>query len=133
MNRFAKDVDNCDDGVPRSLFDFLQLIGLCLGSLVLLMIALPYFTIAVAIFVAIFGVLLKRFMPASRQLKRLEGISRSPSHQLFQAVLSGMPTMWKTICARRESWEEKPCMVVRSTLCSGILKSPRFSVASGAA
>ena len=93
MNRFAKDLDYCDDGVPRALFDFIQLLGNALGALGLLIFVVPWFAIAVAACFAIFAYLVHIYMPCARQLKRLEGVSRSPTHQLFQQALSGLTTL----------------------------------------
>jgi ATP-binding cassette subfamily C (CFTR/MRP) protein 4 len=93
VNRFAKDLDYSDDLLPRASYDFIQLVAVALGALALLIFAIPWFAIVVVVFVGVFGALLRHFLPTARQLKRLEGVTRAPSQQLFHATLSGLTTI----------------------------------------
>ena len=93
MNRFSKDLDYCDDLLPRTLFDFLQLVLMILGSLALLVYAIPWFAIALPFAFAVFAYLIHAFMPSSRYMKRIEGMSRSPSMNTFQTVVGGLTTL----------------------------------------
>ena len=93
MNRFSKDVDYCDDLLPRVLFDLVQLIFLVCGSLSMQIYAVPWFAIAIPIACICFVLLLRVYMPASRYIKRIESVSRSPSLSTFQTVLGGLATL----------------------------------------
>ena len=79
--------------LPRASFDFVQNLVVALGSMILVAYAIPWYAIAIVIFAGTFCYLLTYFNPVSRQLKRLEAISRSPSSQLFQSTLLGLPTL----------------------------------------
>ena len=93
MNRFSKDLDYCDDLVPRTLFDFLQNILTIVGSLALLIYSVPWFAIAVPFAFVIFYLLIRAYMPSSRYIKRIEGTSRSPALSAFQTAMGGLTTL----------------------------------------
>ena len=93
MNRFSKDVDSCDDQMPRISFDFVQLVLIVLGSLALLIYAIPWFAIAVAVAAIVFAYLFISYVPSARYVKRIEGASRSPVMQVYQSCISGISTL----------------------------------------
>ena len=93
MNRFSKDLDYCDDMLPRTLFDFLQNILTIAGALALLIYSVPWFGLAVPGAFIIFYLLIRAYMPASRYLKRVQGSSRSPTMNIFQATIEGLTTL----------------------------------------
>ena len=93
LNRFSKDTDTMDDLLIRMAFDFVQLFLVMLGSLALLIYATYWFAIAVVLALLVFSLLVRRFLPASRYLKRLDAMSRSPSMQNAQSTMSGLSTI----------------------------------------
>ncbi|CUG85733.1 ABC transporter, putative, partial [Bodo saltans] len=90
-NRFSKDMDNVDDMLIRLSFDFLQLILVAVGSLVLVIYSVYYFAAVVGVFIVVFVFLFRFYLPSSRYMKRIEATSRSPSIQIFQTTLAGLP------------------------------------------
>ena len=106
LNRFSADVGSNDDLLPTTLFDFLVIAILVLGSLISAVIVLPVTLLAVPPLVWYFGecfmgtyYFIRTYLPApadfllfilftvrvrrtfvttSRELKRIEGMARSP-------------------------------------------------------
>jgi ATP-binding cassette, subfamily C (CFTR/MRP), member 4 len=92
-NRFGKDLDNADDMLIRMSFDFLQLIIVAVGAVTLLIYSVNWFGLVLGVFLVIFGLLFRFYIPSSRYLKRIESTSRSPSIQIFQTTLAGLPVV----------------------------------------
>ena len=93
MNRFSKDLDFCDDLLPRVLFDLLQLLCIVLGSLTMQTYSVPWFAIAIPVACVLFVLLLRIYLPSSRYIKRIEAASRSPSLNTFQTAVAGLVTL----------------------------------------
>ena len=60
------------------MFDFLQCVLMILGSVVVTVIVLPYSLLLIPILFVIFIYLRKYYLATSRQIKRLESVTRSP-------------------------------------------------------
>jgi ABC-type multidrug transport system fused ATPase/permease subunit len=89
MNRLSKDVETIDQDVTMSLVFF---IDVCLQSLVILLVAcvsLPVFTIVAVIIIVLYWMIGALYIVSSRDLKRLESVTRSPVFTLVGEVLSG--------------------------------------------
>ena len=89
INRFSKDIYLIDETIPRSFGSFLNaLFGIVLVFSIICY-ATPLF-LTVIIPMGIFYFVVQRiYVATSRQLKRLESISRSPIFSHFQESLSG--------------------------------------------
>jgi len=93
LNRFSKDIGMIDDMMPMILCDVLQTGFVCLGILGLVAVNNPV-TFAMVVPVIIAFVLLRNyFMKSSREVKRIEGISRSPLFGHFSTTLLGLDTI----------------------------------------
>lgn len=93
INRFSKDVYFIDETIPRSLRMFLSMTFSVLSTVVVISYSTPIF-LAVVLPLTIVYVLTQRFFIAtSRQLRRLEAISRSPIYSHFQESLNGTTTI----------------------------------------
>ncbi|KAI8903008.1 P-loop containing nucleoside triphosphate hydrolase protein [Globomyces pollinis-pini] len=93
MNRFAKDINLMDEMLPQTLFDFLQVAFMVAASFVLSFVYLP-FLIAIVPFVIIAFVFLRRkFLQTSRQVKRMESVTRSPIYSSIPSTLEGLSTI----------------------------------------
>jgi ATP-binding cassette, subfamily C (CFTR/MRP), member 4 len=90
LNRFSADVGSNDDLLPHTLFDFLVSAFFCLGSLVTAVIALPFTLIAVPPLTLYFISVRRTFVTTTRELKRIEGLARSPIFAMFSESLSGI-------------------------------------------
>lgn len=67
-----------DELLPITLFDAIQCLFLILGALVVVCIVNPYIIIAMPFILTIFMILRWLYMNTSRQVKRIESVTRSP-------------------------------------------------------
>ena len=93
LNRFAKDVDSMDNSLPPIIRFCINQYFLFIGTLLLIISVFPefgIFMIPVGIVFSIYGVL---FVRTSRQLQRLQSISRSPIYSHFGETITGATTI----------------------------------------
>ncbi|XP_046852739.1 ATP-binding cassette subfamily C member 4-like isoform X2 [Xenia sp. Carnegie-2017] len=91
LNRFSKDIGVIDDTLPMVFFDAFQLGVLGISILLISVVSQPYVIVAVAPVIGAFIWLRQYFVKSSREIKRLEAISRSPFYSHFTASLQGLP------------------------------------------
>ena len=93
VNRFSKDIYLIDETIPMSIIDFINTFFSVLVTIIIISYATPLFLIVV-IPIIIFYMFVQRFyVCTSRQLKRIESITRSPVYSHFQESLSGVSTI----------------------------------------
>eukprot|EP01064_Diplonema_japonicum_P011192 TRINITY_DN1846_c0_g1_i1.p1 TRINITY_DN1846_c0_g1~~TRINITY_DN1846_c0_g1_i1.p1 ORF type:complete len:1292 (+),score=330.90 TRINITY_DN1846_c0_g1_i1:83-3877(+) len=93
INRFSADLGQIDEQLPVLFFDTLQMAFMVLGVMVLVCIAIPWIAIALPFLIGIF-VWLRAYATSSlRELKRLDGVSRSPVFAAFSANLNGITSI----------------------------------------
>ncbi|EDO36474.1 predicted protein [Nematostella vectensis] len=93
VNRFSKDLYVVDDTVPRSTSGFLRTALSAIGTLFAITYATPLF-LSVIIPLGIVYVLIQRlYVASSRQLKRIESVSKSPIYNNFFETISGTSTI----------------------------------------
>ncbi|CAG7831109.1 unnamed protein product [Allacma fusca] len=93
LNRFAKDVDVVDNTLPTILRGWIHCFYGVIATLAVISYSTPEF-VAVIIPTGIVYYLVQRFYVAtSRQLKRLESVSRSPIYSHFGETLTGASTI----------------------------------------
>ncbi|KAJ3325674.1 Multidrug resistance-associated protein 4 [Boothiomyces sp. JEL0866] len=90
MNRMAKDMNNVDEMLPQTLFDCFQTMALCISVFVVAAIIVPFVLILVPILIFLFLVLRTIYVKTSRQVKRLESVTRSPVYSTFPSTLDGL-------------------------------------------
>ncbi|KAJ1534422.1 Multidrug resistance-associated protein 4 [Nowakowskiella sp. JEL0078] len=93
MNRFSKDINLVDEMLPGTFFDFAQSSFMVLGTLILSVIVIPWVIIAIPVITILFYFIRRYFMSTSRQIKRIESITRSPVYSSFPATLEGLSTI----------------------------------------
>ncbi len=93
VNRFAKDVDVCDNTLPQNLRSWLSTLASFIGTVILIIVKLPIFTAVIVPIGVVFYFIQNIYVSTSRQLKRLESISRSPIYSHFGESLSGAATI----------------------------------------
>jgi ABC-type multidrug transport system fused ATPase/permease subunit len=89
VNRFAKDVDVCDNTLPGNLRSWLSTFANFVATIVSIVIVLPVFCAVIVPAAAVFFVVQKMYVNTSRQLKRLESVSRSPIYSHFGETITG--------------------------------------------
>ncbi|UZJ54083.1 hypothetical protein CBS101457_003403 [Exobasidium rhododendri] len=92
-HRFSRDVDAVDNLVGESIRLFLSTVLQTIGSVVLVSIILPYFLAIVALILVFYVYTGMFYRPASRELRRLNNLLRSPIYEHFNESLSGLPTL----------------------------------------
>lgn len=93
LNRFSADVGSNDDLLPPTLFDFLMCAFLVSGAMISAFTALPIVLLVFPPLVWYFIKIRKMFVTSSRELKRLEGLARSPIFAMLSESLSGVGTI----------------------------------------
>ncbi|XP_068898237.1 multidrug resistance-associated protein 1 isoform X2 [Tenebrio molitor] len=90
LNRFSKDIDTLDNILPMTLRGWITCFFSVVGTLVVISYTTPIF-ISVIVPIGILYYFIQRFYVAtSRQLKRLESVSRSPIYSHFGETITGV-------------------------------------------
>ncbi|XP_065088176.1 multidrug resistance-associated protein 1-like [Ochlerotatus camptorhynchus] len=93
MNRFSKDVDVADNTLPQSIRMWLLMFFNVIGVFVVIGISTPIFLAVVPVFLVIYYAIQKFYIATSRQLKRLESVTRSPIYSHFGESITGQSTI----------------------------------------
>lgn len=100
MNRFSKDIEAIDQELTPFMEGAFASLVQCVSTVLLIAYITPGF-LFIALIVAFFYYVVAYFyMTGSRELKRLESISRSPIHQHFSETLVGITTI-RAFCDER--------------------------------
>jgi ABC-type multidrug transport system fused ATPase/permease subunit len=89
LNRFSKDQSTLDELLPGTLFDFVQLLLSVVCTIVVVGIVAPYVLVLVALILPLYFWMRAVYIVSSREIKRLEGTTRSPVLALFSSSISG--------------------------------------------
>ena len=90
LNRFSRDIGIMDDLLPDVFLDALQILLFCLGAVLLPSILNFWVVIAAAPLAILFVLIGRYYVKASRNLRRLEGVNRSPVLSHFSDTLDGL-------------------------------------------
>ncbi|KAF4506689.1 hypothetical protein G6O67_006747 [Ophiocordyceps sinensis] len=93
MNRFSKDLEAIDQEIAPVAIGVMSCALSLVVTVILIATITPAFLIAALFISALFYVVAVFYLRASRDLKRLESVQRSPLFQQFGETLSGMTTI----------------------------------------
>ncbi|XP_058974144.1 ATP-binding cassette sub-family C member 4 isoform X2 [Musca domestica] len=93
LNRFSKDMGAIDEFLPKAMMDFIQIALVMFGILVVICVVNPILMLAIAVVAITDCLILKMYLRPSQDLKRLEGICRSPVFSHLSASLTGLATI----------------------------------------
>ncbi|CAK1540433.1 unnamed protein product [Leptosia nina] len=93
LSRFGKDVDVVDTTLPMQLSDWWFCAGQVLGTLFVISFSTPIFMVVILPIGVIYYIIQRFYVATSRQLKRLESISRSPIYSHFGESITGATTI----------------------------------------
>ncbi|KAG9466611.1 hypothetical protein GDO78_016360, partial [Eleutherodactylus coqui] len=90
VNRFAKDIFTVDETIPMSFRSWISCVLGVISTLLVICLATPIFA-AIIVPLAIFYYFVQRFyVTTSRQLRRLDSVTRSPIYSHFGETVSGL-------------------------------------------
>ncbi|XP_053670820.1 ATP-binding cassette sub-family C member 4-like [Anopheles nili] len=93
LNRFSKDMGSVDELLPKAMLDASQIILSLCGTLVVTVLMNPLFLIPLGGLGIVFWFVRRIYLKTSKNIKRLEGITRSPVFSHLAASLAGLPTI----------------------------------------
>ncbi|XP_044159188.1 multidrug resistance-associated protein 1-like [Bufo gargarizans] len=89
-NRFAKEMDTIDNIIPQMLMLFISLTLAVVEILLVITIATPFAAVAFIPLGLLYFFLQRFYVASSRQLKRLDAVSKSPLYTHFNETLQGV-------------------------------------------
>ncbi|XP_076819735.1 multidrug resistance-associated protein 1-like [Clavelina lepadiformis] len=93
LNRFSKDIYVIDEVIPRGSRSFLRTFFMNLSIFVVIIYSTPIFATVALPVVILYWFVQRFYVRTSRQLRRLESISRSPIYSHFSETLAGASTI----------------------------------------
>ncbi|XP_070166360.1 ATP-binding cassette sub-family C member 5-like isoform X2 [Polyergus mexicanus] len=93
QNIFSRDIDEIDNYLPISIENMVQNIFTCNFAIFFICGVLPWFSIALLLFGALFFFVSKLFRICMRDLKRMENILRSPVLSFVTTTIQGLSTI----------------------------------------
>ncbi|XP_040171081.1 multidrug resistance-associated protein 1-like isoform X1 [Anopheles arabiensis] len=93
INRFSKDVDVVDNILPATIRAWLLMLFSVIGVFVVIGISTPIFLAIVPPLMIIYYFVQRFYIETSRQLKRLESVTRSPIYSHFGESIGGQSTI----------------------------------------
>jgi len=93
LNRFSKDQNVVDEVLPRSFQMYFRTLISVSSVLIVISTSTPYFMTFVIPIAFLYYVTQKYYLGASRELKRLDSVSKSPMFSHFSETLDGIQTI----------------------------------------
>ncbi|XP_012261830.2 ATP-binding cassette sub-family C member 4-like [Athalia rosae] len=96
LNRFSKDIGAVDELLPRLMIESIQVYLVMTGILTQVIIINWWMIFPVLIMGYFYRMFTNIYMPTARDLKRLEGVSKSPVFSHVSSTLNGLTTIRAT-------------------------------------
>eukprot|EP00127_Corallochytrium_limacisporum_P007530 Clim_evm52s253 gene=Clim_evmTU52s253 len=90
VNRFSKDIYVVDEAIPRTMRSFISTSLRVIGVIAVITYSTPLFIVAIAPLSVVYVVIQRYYVATSRQLQRLDSVSRSPVYAHFGETLGGL-------------------------------------------
>uniref|UniRef100_UPI0037E7E5A5 ATP-binding cassette sub-family C member 3 n=1 Tax=Semicossyphus pulcher TaxID=241346 RepID=UPI0037E7E5A5 len=89
INRFSKDIYIIDEALPATVLMLLGTVFVSLSTMIVIVSSTPIFAVVIAPLAFIYVFVQRFYVATSRQLKRLESVSRSPIYSHFSETVTG--------------------------------------------
>lgn len=89
INRFSKDIYVIDEVLPSTILMFLGTFFASLSTMIVIICSTPIFALVIGPLALIYVFVQRFYVATSRQLKRLESVSRSPIYSHFSETITG--------------------------------------------
>ena len=93
LNRFSTDMYSIDENIPFQGNIFLAQAFLLLGSLTIIALTSPLFLLLVPPLAVLYIYMQRQYRATSRELRRLDSVTRSPIYSSFSETLTGIYTI----------------------------------------
>ncbi|KAI9203555.1 P-loop containing nucleoside triphosphate hydrolase protein [Polychytrium aggregatum] len=93
MNRFSRDIERIDQNVIQIVGSFVSIALDCVTIFLVISIITPVFLVTIAPIVYLYLRTAQKYLNCSRELKRLDSVSRSPVYSLLSETLNGVSTI----------------------------------------
>ncbi|CAL8256487.1 unnamed protein product [Lota lota] len=90
VNRFAKDIFTVDEAIPQCFRSWVLCLLGVIGTLFVICLATPYFAIVIIPLAVVYYFVQRFYVATSRQLRRLDSVSRSPIYSHFGETVAGL-------------------------------------------
>ncbi|KAM6306423.1 ATP-binding cassette sub-family C member 2 [Aegotheles albertisi] len=90
VNRFAKDMFTIDETIPMSFRSWLSCFMAIISTLLMISLATPFFALIIIPLAVFYYLVLNFYISTSRQLRRLDSVTRSPIYSHFGETVSGL-------------------------------------------
>ncbi|NXM27118.1 MRP3 protein, partial [Oxyruncus cristatus] len=89
INRFSKDIYVIDEVIPPTILMFLGTFFTSVSTMIVIIASTPLFAVVIVPLAVLYFFVQRFYVATSRQLKRLESVSRSPIYSHFSETVSG--------------------------------------------
>ncbi|EMP33031.1 Canalicular multispecific organic anion transporter 2 [Chelonia mydas] len=89
INRFSKDVYVIDEVIPPTILMFLGTFFTSVSTMIVIISSTPLFAVVIIPLAIVYFFVQRFYVATSRQLKRLESVSRSPIYSHFSETITG--------------------------------------------
>ncbi|XP_034960244.2 ATP-binding cassette sub-family C member 3 [Zootoca vivipara] len=89
INRFSKDIYVIDEVIPPTILMFLGTFFVSVSTMIVIIASTPLFAVVIIPLAILYFFAQRFYVATSRQLKRLESVSRSPIYSHFSETVTG--------------------------------------------
>ncbi|KAG2227320.1 hypothetical protein INT45_004275 [Circinella minor] len=105
LNRFSKDFETIDSSIPNDIMNFFTTILIVVSIVIVVCTVVPIFVIPMLLIVVTCIAVANMFVSTSRELKRMDSVSRSPLFSHFSETIVGVSTI-RAFGASRQFMQE---------------------------
>jgi len=93
INRFSKDQDSVDNVLTETIQSFISCFAVTISTLIIIIYTTPMFIIPLVPLLFVYYIMQEYYRSTSREIKRLDSLSRSPLYANFNETMNGLSTI----------------------------------------